>query len=276
MLLGVHCSVAGGVINAFNEVKELGIDTFQIFTKNQRQWKEKTIPEQEGNVFKGELKKDKIKYAFSHCTYLINLASTDATLRKNSILALAGELERCHSLGLNYCVLHPGSTKGGHEGEGIKRIADALNLVISKTSEIKVKVLLENTAGQGSSIGWKFEQLKEIFNQVEYKERIGICFDTCHAFAAGYDIRTKIGMEDTLSKLDKLIGIKNLKVFHMNDSKGELGSRIDRHDNIGKGKIGLEPFKLIMNKFAHVPKVIETPKEMDKDNLTTLRSLINK
>lgn len=276
MLLGVHCSVAGGVINAFNEVNDLGIDTFQIFTKNQRQWKEKIIPEQEGKSFKTELKKDKIKFAFSHCTYLINLASTEENLRQNSILALASEVERCHSLGLAYCVLHPGSTKGGHEGEGIKLIADALNLVIKNTPSIKVKVLLENTAGQGSSIGWKFEQLKEIFHQVENIERIGICFDTCHAFAAGYDIRTQNGLEDTFSKIDKLIGIKYLKVFHMNDSKGELGSRIDRHDNIGKGKLGLQPFKLIMNKFAHVPKVIETPKEMDKENLTTLRSLINK
>jgi deoxyribonuclease-4 len=274
MLLGVHCSVAGGVNNAFNEVHEHGLDTFQIFTKNQRQWKEKIIEDEEGKSFTSQLKKDKIKYAFSHCTYLINLASNDPTLRENSILSLAGEVSRCEALGLSYCVLHPGASKGADENHAIKLIADGLNLVIKNTKDMGVKILLENTAGQGTSIGWKFEHLKDIIDQIKTPSRIGVCFDTCHAFAAGYDIRTKTGFEDTMSQLDKLVGIEKLYTFHLNDSKGDVGSRIDRHDNIGKGKIGLEPFRIIMNKFPHIPKVIETPKEMDKENLKTLRSLI--
>lgn len=273
MLLGVHCSVAGGLINAFNEVHENGLDVFQIFTKNQRQWKEKVVEEPEAKPFRDQLKKDKIGYAFSHATYLINIASNDEILRNNSIAALTGEVQRCHALGLKYTVLHPGAYKTGSETEGIKLIADALKLVLKTTKGMKVKILLENTAGQGTSIGYKFEHHREIMNRTE-SERIGMCFDTCHAFAAGYDIRTRGGMEDTLSVVDELIGLNNLYVFHLNDSKGDLRSRIDRHDNIGKGKIGLEPFKVIMNAFSHVPKVIETPKEFDHENLNTLRRLV--
>lgn len=274
MLLGVHCSIAGGLINAFNEVHEHNLDTFQVFTKNQRQWKEKVVEANDGKEFQTQLKKDKIKYAFSHCTYLINLASTEEPIRTNSILALTGEVLRCDALGLQYCVLHPGACKGKSEKEGIKLIAEALKHVLKATKGIKVKILLENTAGQGSALGYKFEHLNEIRELVE-SERIGMCFDTCHAFAAGYDLRSKAGCEDTFASLDKIVGLKNLFAFHLNDSKGDLGSRIDRHDNIGEGKIGLEPFRIIMNQFAHIPKVIETPKEFDKKNLAVLRGLIN-
>lgn len=273
MLLGVHCSIAGGLINAFNEVHEKSIDTFQIFTKNQRQWKEKIVDEKEGKEFQTQLTKDKIRYSFSHCTYLINIASTEEPIRTNSILALTGEVLRCEALGLQYCVLHPGACKGNDEMQGIRLIADALKHVLKATKDMKVKILLENTAGQGSSLGYKFEHIKEI-RELVGSDRIGMCFDTCHAFAAGYDIRTKTGFEDTFSQLDKLVGLKNLYAFHLNDSKGDLGSRIDRHDNIGEGKIGLEPFRQIMNQFKHIPKVIETPKENDQKNLAILRGLL--
>lgn len=272
MLLGVHCSVAGGVLNAFNEVHSKGLDTFQIFTKNQRQWKEKIIEAKEGNEFKAELKKSKIKYAFSHSTYLINLASCEDLIRKKSILALSGELRRCDALGLNYTVLHPGACKGISEAEGIQLVSEALNVALTNTKGMDVKILLENTAGQGSALGWKFEQLYEIMDRVG-SDRLGICFDTCHAFAAGYDIRTKTGFEHTMALVDKHVGLNRLFVFHINDSKGDLGSRIDRHEHIGKGKIGLEPFRKIMHQFKKVPKIIELPKEMDKTNLEVLRGL---
>ncbi|MBX9852013.1 MAG: deoxyribonuclease IV [Cytophagaceae bacterium] len=268
MLLGVHCSIAGGLINAFGEMREKEIDTFQIFTKNQRQWKEKTIDEvTEGESFKAALKNT---IAFSHCSYLFNLASMDEEIRKKSILGLGAELLRCHDLGLQFTVLHPGAHKDTKEG--ISMIAEGLNIVLNNSEYMKVKALLEITAGAGSSVGGKFEHLRDIMNMVD-SNRIGICFDTCHAFAAGYDIRTQSGFEDTLAKLDKIIGLKKLHVFHLNDSKGELGSHLDRHENIGEGKIGLEPFRVIMNKFKHIPKVIETPKEFDKKNLEVLRGL---
>jgi deoxyribonuclease-4 len=272
MNLGVHCSAAGGVINAFKEVQELGLDTFQIFTKNQRQWKEKSIDEQEGKDFKAALKKSKINKSLSHCTYLINLASCDEEIRKKSILALGGELLRCEALGINYAVLHPGACKGLSEAEGIKLVADALNLVINSTPDLKVKILLENTAGQGSALGYKFEQLKSIIDMVEFSERVGVCIDTCHAFAAGFDIRSKSGFEDTISKLENTVGLKKLFAFHINDSKGDLGSRIDRHDSIGDGKIGLTPFKEIMKSFSSIPKILELTPELDRKSLEVIRN----
>jgi deoxyribonuclease-4 len=272
MNLGVHCSAAGGVINAFKDVEDFGIDTFQIFTKNQRQWKEKSIDDEEGKAFKSALKKAKIKHALSHCTYLINLASCDEEIRKKSILALGGELLRCEALGISYAVLHPGACKGLSETEGIKLVAEALNLVLKSTPDLKVKILLENTAGQGSALGWKFEQLQSIIEQIELSKRIGICIDTCHAFAAGFDIRTKAGFEDTISKIDKTVGLKKLYAFHINDSKGDLGSRIDRHDSIGDGKIGVLPFKLIMQNFPELPKILELTPELDRKSLEVIRS----
>lgn len=273
MLLGVHCSVAGGVTHAFNEVKDLEINTFQIFTKNQRQWQHKKISSDEALNFRKELSLNKIPYSFSHCSYLINLAA-EGELREKSIHALIEELIRSHEIGLNYCVLHPGAAKELGTNEAIYLIARGLNEVIEKTPHVNVRILLENTAGQGSSVGYRFEHLRDIMTEVTSKERMGVCIDTCHTFAAGYDIRTKEGIEDTFAKLDRVVGIENLKVFHLNDSKGDLGSRIDRHDNIGFGKIGLEAFSYIMNNFKTIPKVIETPKEMDEENLTLLRSLV--
>lgn len=276
MFLGVHCSIRGGLHNAFHEAKSLGIDTFQVFTKNQRQWKEKIIDTEEKSKFLGDYKTSRVKLIFSHASYLINLASHDDTLWERSTKTLIGEVQRCHDLGLEFTILHPGSPKELDEQKGIKKIIKALKTTLHATKNLTVKILLENTAGQGTCIGYRFEHLKQIIDGVD-SPRIGVCFDTCHAFAAGYDIRTKIGFEATIEELDKIVGIQNLHAIHLNDSKGELGSNLDRHEHIGKGKLGLEPFRQIMNRFTHIPKVIETPKKdnMDEVNLEVLRGLIN-
>lgn len=274
MLLGVHCSISGGYENAFIEAERLGIDTFQIFTKNQRQWKERTVSDEEGKKFKLLMKQHAIKIAFSHATYLINLSSADSNIVKNSILALAAEVIRCEKLGLKYVVLHPGSSKEIGEENAIIKISQGLQKVLDHTEGMKTKILLENTAGQGSSIGWKFEHIGEIMD-ITNSERIGLCLDTCHAFSAGYDIRTKAGFDNMIEKIDKLVGLKKLYVIHVNDSKTMLGSRVDRHEHIGRGQIGLDLFGYIMKFFPLTPKVLETNKEGDMDviNLATLRSL---
>ena len=275
MLLGVHCSIRGGLHNAFTESASLGIDTFQIFTKNQRQWKEKIINTEEKSTFLNTYKTSQVKMIFSHASYLINLASNDDTLWERSTKALIGEVQRCHDLGLDFTIVHPGSAKELSEQKGIKKIIMALKTTLHATENSTVKILLENTAGQGTSIGYRFEHLKQIIDGVN-SSRIGVCFDTCHAFAAGYDIRTKSGFEATMEELDNTIGLSHLQAIHLNDSKGELGSKRDRHEHIGKGKLGLEPFRQIMNRFTHIPKVIETPKEgtMDAANLQALRELL--
>lgn len=275
MLLGVHCSTRGGLHNAFSEAASLGIDTFQIFTKNQRQWQEKIVGIQEKSKFLDAYKASAVKMAFSHASYLINFASNNDTLRERSVNALIHEMQRCHDLGLKFTIVHPGSAKELGEQEGIKMVIKALKIILHETKNSSVNILLENTAGQGTSIGYRFEHIKQIMDGVD-SSGIGMCFDTCHAFAAGYDIRTKGGFEATMEELDNIVGIRNLHAIHMNDSKGELGSNLDRHEHIGKGKLGLEPFKQIMNRFTHIPKVIETPKKdnMDTVNLEVLRKFI--
>lgn len=274
MMLGVHCSVSGGLENAFDEAQALGTDVMQIFTRNQRQWNAKPVTQDEENAFAAAWKKSTIKVIFSHCSYLINLAAESDETREKSISALTQEVERCTQLGLSFCVLHPGAAGSQTEDVAIARIADGLKQVLAKTSESEVMVLLENTAGQGSSVGGPFENLRQIKDLVG-SDRIGYCFDTCHAYAAGFDIRTEDGCMTTFAAFDKILGIENLKAFHLNDSKGELGSHLDRHEHIGKGKLGIAPFQYIIRNFPTVPKVIETPKEDDWDtvNLEVLRSL---
>ncbi len=275
MLLGLHCSISGGLHNAFEEAEEFGINTVQIFTKNQRQWQERVVEEEESTLFKKRMKEANVKVAFSHSIYLMNLASIDPDLWNRSVDSLTAELKRCHALGLDFTVLHPGSAKDLSEAEGIKKIAKGVAIALKKTQDSPAKILLENTAGQGSTLGHKFSQLNRIMEEVA-DPRVGICFDTCHGFAAGYDLRTKAGTEDTFAKLDKEVGLQNLKCLHLNDSKGELGSHLDRHEHIGQGKIGLAPFEYIINQFKEVPKVLETPKKEDMDgvNLKILREML--
>jgi deoxyribonuclease IV len=275
MLLGVHCSVAGGLEKAFVEAERLGIDTFQIFTRNQRQWKAKPIDEREELLFKEARRNSSAKLNFSHTSYLINLGSDNIDLWEKSVRALQQEVERCSSLGLAYCVLHPGAAGSQTAEEAIIRIASGISYVLENSKDNNVMILLENTAGQGTSVGGRFENLGKIKEYVNHP-RVGFCFDTCHAFAAGYDIRTRSGLEDTLGEFEKYVGLEHLKVFHMNDSKGELNSRLDRHDHIGSGKLSLIPFQQIMRNFPHIPKVLETSKENDMDlvNLRVLRDLL--
>ena len=277
MFLGLHCSVSGGLENAFEEAAILGIDAMQIFSRNQRQWNAKPISKEEQLAFVEAAKKSTVKISFSHCSYLINLAAENEEILEKSVKALTQEVERCTQLGLAYCVLHPGAAGSQSFEIAIQKIADGLNTVIKNTKDSKVMILLENTAGQGTSVGGSFENLKQIHDLVP-GDRVGYCFDTCHAFAAGYDIRTESGVKETFEKFDEVLGLKNIKVFHLNDSKGDLGTHLDRHENIGKGKLGLIPFKYIMNNFKSTPKVIETPKEddWDKINIELLRSMVKK
>lgn len=273
-MLGVHCSVSGGLHNAFSEASQLGIDTFQIFTQNQRQWINKRYDEETIQGFKAAWKDSSVKTVFSHCSYLLNLASEDVVLRKKSVDALIGEVQRCSDLGLSFCVLHPGAAKGQSEKEALENVIDALKEVLEATKGLSSGILIENTAGQGTSIGHSFEQLSIILKGVKSK-RLGVCFDTCHAFAAGYDLRTAETFKNTWKKFDELVGRENLKAIHLNDSKGDLGSRIDRHDHIGHGKLGMDTFKRMLTEFPDIPKVLETEKEDDWDqkNLAELHGL---
>lgn len=274
MLLGAHVSISGGYINALIEAKRLGIDAIQIFTKNQRFWQEKTVTIEEGKSFKAACKTYGVKQVFSHAIYLISMGSEDEVIVKKSNVSLAMELERCRVLGLTHTILHPGSAGKFPVNKAIERIGDNIKTVLKTTKGNPVKLLLENTAGQGTSIGGNIEYIADLIDYVK-SPRVGLCIDTCHAFAAGYDIRTKKGMEKFLNLIDKRIGFEKLLCFHLNDSKGGLGSKLDRHAHIGEGLLGLEPFEVIMKNFPHVPKVIETSKENDADkkNIKLLRKL---
>jgi deoxyribonuclease-4 len=274
MLLGSHVSISGGYQNAAIEAKRMGMDAIQIFTKNQRFWKEKTVSEEEGKAFQKACAQNGVKQAFSHSIYLISLGSENEDIAEKSMLALAMELERCRVLGLTHTVLHPGAAGNLPTSKAIIRIGDRIKKVLKATKGNPVKVLIENTAGQGSSIGGKLENIAELVTYLK-SPRIGICIDTCHAFAAGYDIRTLKGTKAFFNEIDKKIGLEKLLCFHLNDSKGGLGSRIDRHANIGEGLIGLIPFEYIMKNFRHVPKVLELSPDngADKKNLSLLRKL---
>jgi deoxyribonuclease IV len=282
MILGAHQSIAGGVFNAPILGKKVGCDTIQIFTKNSNQWKAKPLRDEEIRKFHEEKKKAGIEIVFGHDSYLINIASPDNVTYEKSIPALIEEVQRSEQLGLPWLVMHPGAHKGEGEEAGLKKIAKSLDKVLEATKGFATKIALENTAGQGSALGFRFEQLQQIIDMCKYPERLGVCFDTCHAFAAGYDVSSKEGYEQTFDELNRIIGFDRLLCFHLNDAMKDLGSRVDRHTHIGKGKIGLDGFRLLMNdkRFVNTPMVLETPKgkelKEDKMNLRTLRKLIKK
>ncbi len=278
--LGAHTSIAGGLHNAFVHLWEIGGCALQIFSKSQRQWFAKKLSEEEIELFK----KARQEYGLTlpivvHSSYLINLASAKEEIRKKSKAALIEEIRRCHQLGIEYLNFHPGAHLGEGEAWGIKKIIKGLNVITSATEETEVIVLLENTAGQGSQLGYTIEQLKEMIEGVDdnYRHRVGICWDTCHGFAAGYEIRSKDAYEELMGKIDELIGLDRLYAFHLNDSKFPLGSRKDRHANIGEGEIGLAGFAHLVNdeRFYDRPMVLETPTENDgyARDLRSLRSL---
>ena len=279
LLIGAHMSISGGVFNAILAGEELDCTTIQIFTKNNNQWKAKELTQADVDKFFEQQKRTEISPIVGHNGYLINLASPKEDIFAMSRESMLVELQRAEKLGLPYLVMHPGSHLGTGEEGGIKKIAGAINWLHQKTKGYKVKICLETTAGQGSTLGYKFEQLAEIIELVKENQRLGVCYDTCHTFAAGYDVRTKKAYQNTFNEFDKVIGLSRLKVIHLNDAIKDLGSRVDRHTHIGEGKIGLEGFRLLMNdkRWEEVPKILETPKEKgtakDIENLNRLRNL---
>ncbi len=278
-LLGAHTSIAGGVSTAIDRAEKLGFNAIQIFTKNNNRWFAKPLEEDEIVRFKNKWAASNIKFIVTHDSYLINLCAKDKTILEKSRKAFIDELERCELLGIPYLNFHPGAHGGQGEQEGLKIIADSINIAHSKTKGFKVSSMLELTAGQGTALGYNFEQIAEIIEMVEEKERMSVCIDTAHIFAAGYDIRSPKSYKKTMKEFDSIIGLDKLRCFHMNDSKKELGSRVDRHEHIGKGFIGLEGFKNIMNdrKISKIPKILETPKGKEQlediENLKILKSL---
>ncbi|HEY2762114.1 MAG TPA: deoxyribonuclease IV [Pirellulales bacterium] len=285
-ILGAHQSIAGGYYKAVEIAAQCSCDCVQLFTKNNNQWRAKTLTEEDATKFQEALKRLKIAHPVAHVSYLINLAAPDDGLWRKSIEAFAIELLRAEHLGIPGVVMHPGSFTISSEEAGLARIVTALDEIHAYVGELKVLTLLENTAGQGSALGWRFEHLRTILDGVNEPKRLGVCIDTCHLLAAGYPISTEKDYAATIKELDKIVGLKLIKAIHLNDSKKDLGSRVDRHEHIGRGKIGLEGFRLLLNdeRFAKVPMYLETPKEdeegkpngikLDKMNLATLRGLV--
>jgi len=260
LLIGAHMSISGGVFNSFLRGEEVGCATIQIFTKNNNQWKAKELTSEDVKKFRESQKRTGISPVVGHNAYLINLASPKEDVYKLSMEAMLIELNRAELLGLPYLVMHPGAHLGTGEKEGIRKIARSIDTLHQKTKGFRVKICLEMTAGQGSAIGYRFEHMAEIIDEVQESERLGVCYDTCHTFAAGYDIRTERTYEATFKEFNKIIDLSRLKVIHLNDSLKDLGSRVDRHQHIGEGKIGLEGFRLLMNdkRWEKIPKILET------------------
>jgi deoxyribonuclease-4 len=276
-------SIAGGYFKAAERARAVNCDCVQIFTKNSSQWRAKPISDEEADRFQSALAENNIICPLSHASYLINIASPNAELRKKSIEALIIELERAERLAIPYVVFHPGSCTGCSEQQGIATVISSLDHVLAKTAKLKAYPLLENVAGQGSSLGWDFRQLRDIIQGLRTPERVGICVDTCHTFAAGYSLATPDEFASTINKMSRSFGLKRIKAIHLNDSKCKFGSRVDRHQHIGEGEMGLTPFRLLLNdkRFQKIPMYLETPKgtrngaDLDQVNLTTLRAMVD-
>ena len=268
MLLGAHMSIAGGVDKAIERGAALSCTAIQLFTKNANQWKGKPFEKEEIERFAALRKESNIFRILAHNAYLINLASANNSLRVKSINALIDEMGRCMALSIPCIIIHPGAHLGAGEDEGIKNIINSLNIIMDKTGGWQLDIALETTAGQGTNIGYRFEHLARIIDGIKDKERIKVCLDTCHIFAAGYDISTTEGYYIVMKEFDRIVGIDRLICLHLNDCKREFGSRIDRHEHIGKGTLGALPFRLIMNdrRLGNIPKIIETPKDKDMKN----------
>lgn len=278
LLLGAHMSIAGGVENAFARGEKVGCTAMQIFTKNASQWKAKPLTDRDVRAFKDAWEKSPIGPVVAHDSYLINLAAPEDDKWHKAIAAFLDEMERCAALGIGDLVMHPGAHMGAGEQAGLQRIVQALRKILEHGPET-VKVLLENTAGQGTYIGSRFDHLAVILEALGRQDRFGVCFDTCHAFAAGYDLSHAEGYQKVMDDFDRVVGLEKIGLFHLNDCKKGLGSHVDRHDHIGLGQIGEEGFRALMRdeRFAAVPKILETPKgdddEWDLKNLALLRRL---
>jgi deoxyribonuclease-4 len=273
-------SIAGGVDKAFDQAVETGCEAIQIFTKNNNQWKARELKEKEIERFHQRREETGIQPVVTHASYLINLGSPKDDLWEKSINALTIELERCEVLGIPHLVLHPGAHMGEGEEAGIARVSAALDRAHQALPTHKVKVALELTAGQGSALGRTFEELAAIRSSCRQPERLVVCFDTCHALAAGYDFRSESGYQDMMAQFEQVIGLDKLAVMHINDSKTDLASHVDRHTHIGEGYIGLQPFGFFINdsRLEALPFLLETPQEVkiesDKENLAKLRGLV--
>jgi deoxyribonuclease IV len=279
-LLGAHVSIAGGVAEAIGRGKSIGCDCIQIFTKSSRQWKSKPYTEEEIAAFKRNLRESEIGCVVAHDSYLVNLGAPDEALRKKSVAGFIDEIERCEALGVPWLVAHPGSHVGSGEDAGIATIAKSIDEAHTACPGFTAKVALEITAGQGSNLGCSFQQMGRIFNAVKENDRLRLCFDTEHAFAAGYDISNEEGYQRTFTELDEHIGIKRIVAFHLNDSLKPLNSHVDRHEHIGKGHLGTKTFARLLHdaRFFGIPMCLETePGPEMKDiatDLVTLRGLL--
>ncbi len=282
-LLGAHFSIAGGLHRALLRGAALHCSTIQIFTKNSNQWKTRGLLPEEVSQFHETRARTGISPVISHGSYLVNLASPDPLLYRKSLKSMIEEIDRCHLLGISSVVIHPGFHGGRGETEGLRRVSAAMNSILAKTKKFSVKVVFETTAGQGTSLGSRFAHFSFLFDRIEDVDRVGLCVDTCHIFAAGIDLRGRKAYERMVRAVRDSVGLGKLDLFHLNDSLQELGSRVDRHGHIGEGCIGLQAFCFIMRdeRFSRVPKIIETPKDTtfssgdqaDRKNLALLRRL---
>ena len=281
ILLGAHMSIRGGVSMAIERARSIRCTAMQIFVKNNMQWFARPLRREEIRDFLDHVQRGELLSIFAHANYLINLAATNTQFHRNSIRALSEELIRADQLELPFLVVHPGAHLGAGEEAGLEKIVASIDLVLGGLPKIKTRIALETTAGQGSCLGHKFEQLAYIINRVREPERLCVCLDTAHLFAAGYDITSEASIRKTLREFDRIIGRDRLVAIHLNDSKTARGSRVDRHEHIGKGQIGLDAFRFIMRdrRFRKIPKALETPKgedlREDVMNLKTLRSFVD-
>jgi deoxyribonuclease-4 len=286
--IGAHMSIAGGVSRAIERAVAHGCESLQIFTKNASQWRGKPLDPLEVKTFRRRIDETAITPVVSHASYLINLATTFPMLREQSLAAFVDELERADALGLLGVVIHPGTCTAGSEADALRLIADGIRHAFRARPRRRTMVLLEHTAGQGRTLGHRFEHLAAIIDHLNGSARVGVCLDTCHLVAAGYDVSTDASYRDTFHSFDRIVGLDRLRAFHVNDSKRPCGSRVDRHEHIGQGCLGLEPFRRILNdpRFAGLPAMIETEKSrgaeragtiatdpLDVKNLETLRRL---
>lgn len=287
--LGAHVSIAGGLPRAVERAAALRCDALQIFTKSAGQWRARPLPAAEVASFRARLARAGIRPALAHNSYLINIAATEGLLRSQSLTSLLEELDRAETLGLDGLVMHPGSFTTGTPAEGLRLIAEGLRDVLRARPRGRTKILLEHTAGQGTNLGHRFEHLAEIIDRLDGSRRVGVCLDTCHLLCAGYDIVSPEGYARTFREFTSLVGLARVRAFHLNDSKKPCGSRVDRHEHIGKGCLGLDPFRRLLSdrRFATLPMLLETPKlegrgrrsrsdvdPLDARNLRTLRQLM--
>ncbi|HTU19277.1 MAG TPA: deoxyribonuclease IV [Gemmataceae bacterium] len=281
-LFGAHMSIGGGCHNALLAAQALGCDCVQLFTHAPSQWSGRELSDEEVRLFRRTLRQSRQRQAMVHDCYLTNLASPEEALYRRSLETFLIELRRVERLGLRYLVMHPGAHLDSGEEAGLARVAAALDEIHRRTRGCKVRVLLETTAGQGSTLGHRFEHLARILSLTDEPERLGVCFDTCHVFAAGYALSPAAEFQATMKAFDRTVGLSRLRAFHVNDSRKPQGSRVDRHAHIGRGEMGLEPFRLLVNdrRFRNRPMILETPKEegeekdMDAVNLAMLRGLV--